>query len=127
MNLLEYWKINCYCIFSLQILPSYRSVNTRLRKMNRSEIDISSERLKLRVNIEEEIENIICSCGFRRISINEIMKLKNTPDGKELDKLYIKDDNKIFNGDIEGTSNEEKERKVKTSWNRSLQLYTRRK
>jgi hypothetical protein len=67
-------------------------------------MDISPERLKLRLNIEKEVETIICSCGFRRIlSGNE----KDDADESNADK---------HDKDVNAT---------RTAWNRSLQLYVR--
>ena len=40
---------------------------TRLRKMGRPEFDASCDNLKLRPKIEEEIDTILQSVGFRRV------------------------------------------------------------
>lgn len=48
----------------------YGRVNARLRKMNRPEEDISVERLKLRNNIEDEIEKILRECNFIRVEVS---------------------------------------------------------
>merc|ERR1719491_2179974 len=47
----------------------YRSVNVRLRKMNRPGVDASTERLTMRINIEEEVHRVIVGCGFRRVVV----------------------------------------------------------
>lgn len=38
--------------------------------MGRTEIDVSSERLKLRQNIEEEIDSILHANGFRNVAFS---------------------------------------------------------
>lgn len=59
-----------YAIFSSLIVSSlsYRKAQKRLRKLGRPEIDISSDRLKLRPNIEKEIDQILQSNGFEKVS-----------------------------------------------------------
>lgn len=37
--------------------------------MGRPEMDVSSDRLKLRPNIEKEIDAILSSCGFAMVSL----------------------------------------------------------
>lgn len=82
----------------------YRSVNVRLRKMNRPEIDTSSERLKMRIDIESEIDRVLNGCKFERVNVNAI----------RCRKRGSKD--KITEQDAEST---------RTKWNRNLQLYKR--
>lgn len=38
--------------------------------MGRPEIDVSSTRLKMRNDIENEIEKVVLGCGFRRVTLN---------------------------------------------------------
>ena len=52
-------------------LHSYRKANARLRKLKRPEIDVSSERLKMRAGIEIEIDKVVTGCGFRRVKLND--------------------------------------------------------
>ena len=62
--------------------------------MKRPEIDVTEDRLKMRSDIETEIERVVIACGFQRIRIGA------EPNGEEGDDL-------------------------RTSWNRTLQLYER--
>eukprot|EP00581_Thalassiosira_minuscula_P015021 CAMPEP_0183732884 /NCGR_PEP_ID=MMETSP0737-20130205/39614_1 /TAXON_ID=385413 /ORGANISM="Thalassiosira miniscula, Strain CCMP1093" /LENGTH=367 /DNA_ID=CAMNT_0025966013 /DNA_START=34 /DNA_END=1134 /DNA_ORIENTATION=- len=51
----------------------YRKANMRLRKMGRTELnDVTSSRLKMRPEIEQEIEKVILGCGFRRVALSEM-------------------------------------------------------
>ena len=43
----------------------------RLRKKGVAEFDISFDRLKLRSNIEEEIDKIMTECGFEAVEQSE--------------------------------------------------------
>lgn len=82
----------------------YRSVNVRLRKMNRPEIDTSSERLKMRTDIENEIDKVLTSFKFERVDVEtELMKNQTRESNPE-------------NGSSTST---------RTKWNRNLQLYRR--
>ena len=56
----------CYCV---SLLLSYRKANVRLRKMGRPEIDVSSSTLKMRNDIENEVEKVVTRCGFRRVKL----------------------------------------------------------
>ena len=38
--------------------------------MGRPEIDVSSTRLKMRNDIENEIEKVVLECGFQRVTLN---------------------------------------------------------
>lgn len=38
--------------------------------MGRPEIDVSSTRLKMRNDIEKEIEKVVVECGFQRVTLN---------------------------------------------------------
>ncbi len=38
--------------------------------MKRPEIDVSSERLKMRNDIENEIDKVVTGCGFRRVKLD---------------------------------------------------------
>lgn len=64
--------------------------------MNRPTLDVSSERLKLRTNIEEAIDSIITDCGFEKVN---------------------------FDNKIQGTVAETTKR---TPWKRSLTLYQKK-
>lgn len=78
----------------------YRKANKRLRKMGRPEIeDVTSSRLKMRLDIEKGIDDTVIRCGFRRISLSEMV------DDQRADSKAKKD--------------------AITSWNRSLYLYER--
>ena len=68
--------------------------------MNRPTMDVSSERLKLRANIEEEIDTIITKCGFEKVNFEEKEKS---------DELAFLD---------KSTRSE-----MTTPWKRSLRLY----
>jgi 2-iminoacetate synthase ThiH len=49
---------------------SYRNAATRLKKQGSPLVlDVSTERLQLRVNIEQEIDAIVASHGFQRVTI----------------------------------------------------------
>ena len=87
------------------MVNSYRKANTRLRKMGRPELNgVTSSRLKMRPEIEQEIEKVILRCGFRRVTSDVITKECNDAKAKR-------------NGS-EGND-------AVTSWNRSLCLYER--
>ncbi|KAL7543562.1 hypothetical protein ACHAXR_012871 [Thalassiosira sp. AJA248-18] len=78
----------------------YRKANIRLRKMGRPELDdVTSSRLKMRPDIERDIETVITHCGFRRVSFGE-----------------------VTGGTCSG--NKDKQDAV-TTWNRTLHLYER--
>ena len=82
-----------------QISKCYGRANTRLRKMDRPELDsVTSQELSMRGNIEEEVEKIILTCGFRRVTAAE-------------------EDNERSSG-----SGDEHKR---TAWKRQIQLYVR--
>lgn len=76
---------------------SYRKANIRLRKMGLNELDVTSSRLKLRPEIEEEIDKIIVAAGFRRVNLQSEKAGLDTSD----------------------------ERDATTSWKRTLHLYER--
>jgi hypothetical protein len=40
--------------------------------MERPEIDVSSTRLKMRNDIENEIEKVVLGCGFQRVTLNNV-------------------------------------------------------
>ena len=81
-----------------QISKCYGRANTRLRKMDRPELDlVTSQSLTMRGNIEEEVEKIILACGFRRVTAAEEDKERYT-----------------------GTSDANR-----TAWKRQIQLYVR--
>ncbi|KAL9183389.1 hypothetical protein ACHAXT_005176 [Thalassiosira profunda] len=96
--LIEPQPSGCPAVLFLQ---SYRKANVRLRKMGRPELDdVSSSRLKMRPDIEKEIENIVLGCGFRRVALDELEGERNES--------------------VEG----ETQRDV-TKWNRTVHLYER--
>jgi len=64
-------KSSRFIIIEPQPSKCYRRAQTRLRKMGRPEIDASVERLKLRSNVEAEIESIFEAQGFRRVHPKE--------------------------------------------------------
>ena len=69
--------------------------------MGRPELDdVSSSRLKMRPDIEKEIENAVVGCGFRRVALDELEGEKDES--------------------VEG----ETQRDV-TKWNRTVHLYER--
>jgi len=89
---------------------SYRKANTRLRKMGRQELDdVTPTRLKMRLDIESAIEQVVIGCGFRRVSLDEISGTKTSTN----------DDDKTIDDD------KTKKGAATTAWNRSLQLYER--
>lgn len=82
-----------------QISKCYNRANTRLRKMDRPELDsVTSQSLTMRGKIEEEIEKIILSCGFRRVTAAEGDKERSSGSGDEHNR---------------------------TAWKREIQLYVR--
>ncbi len=91
-----------YIIIEPQPSKCYRSVNIRLRKMNVEEIDVSFERLKMRKDIENEIDKVIVNCGFERIHDCGGGDHSLTDHSKNNDQT-----------------------KDRTSWNRTLRLYRR--
>ena len=69
--------------------------------MGRQELDdVTPTRLKMRLDIESAIEQIVIGCGFRRVSLDEISGSTNDGDTAKKDAAT-------------------------TAWNRSLQLYER--
>ncbi len=69
--------------------------------MNRPELDdVSSSRLKMRPDVELEVEKVVTGCGFRRVSLDEL-------------------------GCAKPSSNDEETKQAVTSWNRTLHLYER--
>lgn len=68
-----------YLLIEPQPSKCYGKVNVRLRKMNRPEENISMERLKMRNNIEGEIDTVLEEFGFERVAIDE----KATKEGSE--------------------------------------------
>lgn len=66
----------------------YGRVNVRLRKMNRPEEDISIARLKIRNNIEAEIDRILCECNFTRVEVQEVRSSEILSKWKRNIQLY---------------------------------------
>lgn len=72
--------------------------------MGRQELDdVTPTRLKMRLDIESAIEQVVIGCGFRRISLDEISCTNSSS----------------TDGDTA------KKDAATTAWNRSLQLYER--
>jgi len=77
--------------------------------MGRQELDdVTPTRLKMRLDIESAIEQIVIGCGFRRVSLDEISGTKTST-----------------NDDDKTTDDGKKKDAATTAWNRSLQLYER--
>ncbi len=95
-----------YILIEPQPSKCYRNVNTRLRKLNLEEVDVSLVRLKMRCDIENEIEKVILGCGFEEVDIS--LQFKDNKDLK---------DTKDKKRDKNGTD--------RTAWNRTLRLYKR--
>ena len=82
----------------------YRKANARLRKMGRPELeDVTSARLKMRQDIESEIEGVITRCGFRRVYVTE---------------------SQTCEAEGGGSTTAQRQEAV-TAWNRQLHLYER--
>jgi len=108
-GLIDFLKRICsltnYLLIEPQPSKCYRSVNVRLRKMNRPEIDTSAERLKMRTDIENEIDRVLTSVKFERVDIDkELLMGKQTR---------------------EHDSDTGSSMSTRTNWNRTLQLYKR--
>lgn len=85
--------------------------------MNRPGIDTSSERLTMRINIEDEVRRIIVGCGFRRVVVG--LECEEDDGGEGPSK---------GGGDLIDTVKDKGRGVVKnsrTAWNRSVQLYER--
>jgi len=89
---------------------SYRKVNTRLRKMDRPEVDGISK-LQYRHSIDEVIDEIVTACGFRRINSLQNITNKSTDESSGGDTQYG-----LRNGNEDTSSLE---------WNRRMRLYQR--
>lgn len=87
-------KTTRYLLLEPQPSKCYRNAMIRLRKMGRPELNVSSERLKWRPKLEQEMEATLKEHSFHRVELNK--------DGEGGDGA------------------------VKTSWNRSIQLYEKR-
>lgn len=86
----------------------YRNVNTRLRRMNLDEIDVSVDRLKMRCDIENEIEMVITKCGFERVTFDTSIDVGvDDDDDDEAEKEVVNNNDR-------------------TKWNRTLRLYKRK-
>ena len=76
--------------------------------MGRQELDdVTPTRLKMRLDIESAIEQVVIGCGFRRITLDEISAGISDTKTSTTDKDKTKKDT------------------ATTAWNRSLQLYER--
>jgi hypothetical protein len=88
---------------------SYRSARVRLERLGRPDIpDISFDRLKMRQNIEQEIANVIISCGFQRVVLVENKSNPETTPASH-----------------HPPNNSQEEESNRTVWKRALQLYER--
>lgn len=67
-------KTKRFLLIEPQPSKCYRKAMIRLRKMGRPEFNVSSDRLKLRRNIEKEIDAILQSAGFNRVSFSSEQK-----------------------------------------------------
>eukprot|EP00550_Attheya_septentrionalis_P010373 CAMPEP_0198281896 /NCGR_PEP_ID=MMETSP1449-20131203/1777_1 /TAXON_ID=420275 /ORGANISM="Attheya septentrionalis, Strain CCMP2084" /LENGTH=344 /DNA_ID=CAMNT_0043977899 /DNA_START=2174 /DNA_END=3208 /DNA_ORIENTATION=+ len=87
----------------------YRSARVRLERLGRPDIpDISFDRLKMRQNIEQEIANVIISCGFQRVVLVENKSNPETTPASH-----------------HPPNNSQEEESNRTVWKRALQLYER--
>jgi len=81
----------------------YRQANTRLRRMNQPELDsVTSQSLKMRNDIENEVGRIITECGFQRVSNTCSPELSKTSESDDV---------------VRNTK--------RTAWHRQLQLYAK--
>jgi len=83
--------------------------------MGRRELDdVTSQCLKMRPDIEKEIDSIVIGCGFRRVSLDETICANgnkcNTTSSVDVD---------------DGSREVDKKDEVTTSWNREMHLYER--
>jgi hypothetical protein len=62
-------KSNDFILIEPQASKSYRSASVRLRKQGLGALDVSTERLKLRARIEEEIDKILSDNHFVKVDI----------------------------------------------------------
>lgn len=67
-------KTKRFLLIEPQPSKCYRKAMTRLRKMGRPALHVSSDRLKLRPNIEKEIDAILQLAGFNRVSFSSEQK-----------------------------------------------------
>ena len=74
-------------------------MNVRLRKMNRPEEDISIERLRMRKNIEQDVDRVVSSFGFERVVVPQ----GSSPGGGSAENM-----------------------RSRTPWKRNLQMYRRK-
>jgi SAM-dependent methyltransferase len=91
----------------------YGAAAFRLRRLGLPSFDVSSERLRIRINIEEHIEKMLKDFNFERVDISS--KVNN------IDQKYFETTGKLIgctNSKEEGTEN-------RTQWNRTLRLYQR--
>ena len=123
-GLREFLKRVCSKTDMLLVEPQpskcYRHANVRLRKMERPELDnVSSQSLNMRSNVEREIDEVICQCGFTRVQDcgdNEIGSGSDCHNsGRYTDEATRGRDNS--DGRIRAAK--------RTSWNRALHLYVR--
>ncbi|KAI2489494.1 Bicoid-interacting protein 3 (Bin3) [Fragilaria crotonensis] len=60
-------KSRRYLVIEPQPSKCYRNAMIRLRKMGRPELDVSSDRLKWRLTLDDEIEKTLNNCLFQRV------------------------------------------------------------
>eukprot|EP00554_Chaetoceros_debilis_P016570 CAMPEP_0194126606 /NCGR_PEP_ID=MMETSP0150-20130528/60082_1 /TAXON_ID=122233 /ORGANISM="Chaetoceros debilis, Strain MM31A-1" /LENGTH=371 /DNA_ID=CAMNT_0038820479 /DNA_START=66 /DNA_END=1182 /DNA_ORIENTATION=- len=99
-----------YLLLEPQPSKCYRSVNVRLRKLWRPEVDVSTERLELRENIEYEVDRILKDFGFDKVDVDV---------DANVDVSHKADIN-------EHAYTQKKDETSRTAWKRKLQLYRRR-
>lgn len=85
--------------------------------MGRPELDdVTSSRLAMRPDIDEEIGSVIANCGFRRVTLEEMNEAEASDKGEGGDSNTRNDS---------GDKGRKKQDDAVTSWNRSLHLYER--
>jgi Bicoid-interacting protein 3 (Bin3) len=106
-SITQYWIL-------LEPQPSkcYGRAAFRLRRLGHKPIDVSTERLRLRLNIDDAIESILKEFNFEHVSIEPTSGGKNQIDSHTGTLKLNFDDTTIC-------------AKATTQWNRTLRLYQR--
>ena len=60
-------KSSRYLVIEPQPSKCYRNAMIRLRKMGRPELEVSSDRLKWRLTLDDKIEKTLNNCSFQRV------------------------------------------------------------
>lgn len=68
----------------------YRAAKMRQRRMNLTEMDVSPQRLTMRLNIEEEIENILKIDGFDRVKDDGMTTVDSNTSWNRKLRLYAR-------------------------------------